>query len=288
MTTTDGPTVRRRRLGQLLRECRDATGMTCEQVGRDIGISTSKVSRIEIAKSPAVRRDVIALLRLYGVGEDTDIWREAMDLLRDAKTPGWWHEYSAVLPRKYSHLIALEAEAAELCNWEPSVLPGLLQTEDYARASIRKTMPDAAADEVEARVEVRMKRQEVHARTSDPLRLRVVIDEAALHRNVGGAKVMADQLLALVDAAARPNVRLQVLPFETGALAVVTGPFVLIEFADSSARPVGYLENAAGDLYLEKPMQIQRHKLLFDELCADALGADESAEMIRRMVTNYT
>jgi transcriptional regulator with XRE-family HTH domain len=288
MTTSDGPTVRRRRLGQILSKCRDATGMTCEQVGRDIGISASKVSRIEKAKSPAARRDVIALLHLYGVPEDSETWAEAMSLLREAGTVGWWHEYSAVLPRKYSHFIALEAEAVELCNWEPSVLPGLLQTEDYARASIRKTMPDAAAEEIEARVEVRMKRQHVHARPADPLRLRVVIDEAALHRNVGGAKVMADQLIALATAAERPNVRLQVLPFETGALAVVTGPFVLIEFADASALPVGYLENAAGDLYLEKPMQVQRHKLLFDELCADALGADDSVELIRGRVSNYT
>lgn len=281
MTDDEGSMIRRRRIGQLLRNYREAAGLTTAQVGAELECSGAKISRLETAKSPLQRRDVRDMLELYDVSEDER--QEVMALLRDANNPGWWDEYTGRLPAKYSTFIGYEEAAATCRTYEPQVIPGLLQTRDYAQATIRKTLPDAVAADVDARVEVRMQRQKVLLR-EDPLRLSVVVCEAALRRQVASPAVMKAQRRHLIDTAtALPNVRLQVHPFNRGPLACTTGPFVLIEFRDSNDRGSVYMENAAGDLYLEKPRQIDRYRLLFEELSADALGADETVEFIRRI-----
>ncbi len=272
--------IRRRRIGILLRQYRDAAGLTTAQVGKELECSGAKISRVETANSPAQRRDVRDMLDLYDVTDEQR--EEVMDLLKDSKHPGWWDQYTDVLPKKYSTFIGFEADAAVCRTYEPLVVPGLLQTEDYARATIRKTLPDATLEDINARVEVRLARQKVLTK-ENPLRLVVVIDESALRRQIGRPEIMRAQRRRLVEASELPNVRIQVHPFDHGPLACTTGPFVLIEFRGPADPQTVYIENAAGDLYLEKPRQVSRYKLMFDELCADALGADDTAEFIRRI-----
>lgn len=272
--------IRRRRIGQLLRKYRDDAGLTTKQVGKELDCSDSKISRVETAKSPPQRRDVRDMLDMYNVTDEQR--QEIMDLLRDAGKPGWWDEYGDTLPRKYSTLIGYEQDAAVCRTFEPLVVPGLLQTEDYARATIRKTMPDATAEDIESRVDVRMRRQGVLTK-DHPLRLRTVICESVLRREMGPREVMRAQRRRLIEAAELPNVRIQVHPFERGPLACATGPFILIEFREQADKGAVYLENAAGDLYLEKQHQLERYTLLFEELCADALGADDSVDFIRQI-----
>jgi len=274
--------IRRRRIGILLRSYREAAGLTTAQVGKELDCSGAKISRVETAKSPAQRRDVRDMLDLYAVSDEQR--QEVMDLLRDAKTPGWWDQFSDRLPKKYSTFIGFEADAAVCRTFEPLVVPGLLQTEEYARATIRKTLPDATPEDVDARVEVRMARQQVLTK-DDPLSLRVVIDESALRRQVTTPQAMRAQRRRLIEAAAMPNVRLQVHPFDRGPLACTTSPFVLIEFREPTDPKTVYIENAAGDLYLEKPGQVARYKLVFEELTADALGADATVEFIKKIDT---
>lgn len=279
MTDDEGSMIRRRRIGQLLRRYREAAGLTTGQVGKELDCSDSKISRVETAKSPPQRRDVRDMLNLYDV---TDGQRqEVMDLLRDAGKPGWWDEYADTLPRKYSTFIGYEQDAAVCRTYEPLVVPGLLQTEDYARATIRKTMPDATPEDIEARVQVRMRRQEVLTKER-PLRLRTVISELVLRQQVGTPEIMHAQYQRLIEAAGMTNVSLQVHTFN-GPLACTTGPFIMIEFRDRADKGAIYLENAAGDLYLEKPHQLERYTIVFEELCADALGADDTVEFVEKL-----
>lgn len=281
-----GSVLRRRRIGKLLRHYRNAAGLTSDQVGEVLECSDAKITRIETAQSPLYRRDLRDLLDLYKVSDEQR--QEIMDLLQDADTPGWWEEYDEVLPKKYSTYIGFEADAAVIREYGPQVIPGLLQTEPYAREVIRKGLPGASADEIEARVVVRLERQKVLTRTTTPVRLSVVLDEAALHRRVGDSAAMREQLDHLIEAASWPNVRIRVHPFDAGVPAYQTGPFMLMEFRDPQDPRVCYIENGAGDIYLEKAPQIQRYSLLYEELCADALGHDETRELIRTLITRKT
>lgn len=275
---------RRRRVGALLREYRRAAGLKAGQVAEELDCSPSKISRIERAEVPAQRRDVRDMLNMYGVTGDQR--QEIVDLLGDAKDPGWWHAYNQFLSRKYSTYIAHEAEATCLRTYEPQVIPGLLQTAEYARRAIHKTLPEATPEDIEARVEVRMARQQVLTK-DNPVRLLAVIDEGALRRQVGDRATMRQQYKRLAEATEMPNVRLQVLPFSLPS-ACTTGPFTLIEFPVPDREQIGYLENAAGDLWLEKPAQVARYRVVFDELCADATGAEDSAAFIRKLMTDAT
>ncbi|BCJ33471.1 transcriptional regulator [Actinocatenispora thailandica] len=280
MAEDDGRMVRRRRVGMLLRQYRNAAGLTAQQVADELDCSVSKVTRIELARVPAQRRDVRDMLNMFGVtGEER---QEIVDLLGDSKNPDWWHAYHEYLSRKYRDFIALEADAACLRTYEPQVVPGLLQTADYARAAIHKTLPEATPKDIDARVEVRLARQDLLTRP-DPVRLVAVLDEGALRRQVGSTHIMQQQYKRLLDASAMPNVRLQVLDFSRPS-ACTTGPFILIEFPRRSDPWTVYLENAAGDQTLEKPARVDRYKLTFEELAADALGPADSTAFLERLI----
>jgi transcriptional regulator with XRE-family HTH domain len=280
----EGAMIRRRRIGLLLRQYREAAGLTAAQVGERLGFSTAKVTRVETAKSQPKRRDVRAMLDLYDV--DHDRATELLRLLRDSGRSGWWAEYNTALPPRYSSFIGYEQEAATTCwTYEPLVVPGLLQTEAYARATIRKTTPEITPDEVEARVEVRMQRQDVLTRPQRPLGLRTVICESALRRSAGDAALMREQYQQILTAAELPHVRIQVHLDRAGLLACVTGPFVIIDFPAVSDHSTIYLENGAGDLYLEKPRQLERYRLIWETLCGDALGVDDSIGFIRKLLS---
>jgi transcriptional regulator with XRE-family HTH domain len=278
VTERRSPTIRRRRLGAELRRRRDAAGVTIEGVAERLECSASKISRIETGHTTATPRDVRDMLEIYGVvGSEAD---ELVQISREARQKGWWHPYSAVLTSAY---VGLEAAAHSVRCYEQQVVPGLLQTEDYARAMIRAARPDVSAEEVERRVRVRLGRQSL-LNQDDGVDLWVVLDEAVVSRPVGGDAVMRVQLERLVAAADTPNVTIQVLPFEVGAHAGMDGTFAILDFPEPSDPEVVFAENATGGLFLEKADEIRKYLFIFDQIKAAALPAEDSAALLSKFV----
>jgi transcriptional regulator with XRE-family HTH domain len=271
------PTIRRRRLGAELRKHRDAAGVTIDVVADRLGCSASKVSRIETGHTSATPRDVQDMLDIYGVhGSDAD---ELVQIAREARLKGWWHPYSTVLTGAY---VGLEAAAQNIRAYEQQVVPGLLQTEDYAVAMIRAARPDITDEEMERRVRVRMGRQSLLI-SDDPIDLWAVLDEAVVSRPVGGDAVMRDQLKNLVRAADLPNITLQILPFEAGAHAGMDGTFAILDFPEVEDPNVVFAENATGGLFLEKNDELTKYVMIFDRIQATALSPEESRAMIAKL-----
>jgi hypothetical protein len=194
------------------------------------------------------------------------------------KQRAWWQSYGDVIPGEYGTLIGLESEAVTISNYEQELVPGLLQTQDYARAVIRAFRPDDTAEETSRRVEVRLARQQVFT-GDDPPRLWVVISEAVIRRVVGGQAVMAAQLRSLASERDRPVVTVQVLPFTAGEHPAMAGSFVILDFPAPDPGAV-YVENAASAVYLEQVTDIQRYTQTFRFLQAAALGPKESRDML--------
>jgi transcriptional regulator with XRE-family HTH domain len=273
------PTLRGRRLAMELQRRREATGMSREEVSRQLEWSTSTVFRIETGRNRPQPGNVRALLELYGVtGPERD---GLIQLTRDARKPGWWHSFRDVLPNPYEVYIGLEAGAASIRNFEPVVVPGLLQTADYAREVFRNGPIELDPDDVERLVEVRLARQEILARDDRP-RLWAVIDEAVIHRVVGSASAMSGQLRHLVDSAQQGKITIQVMSYRAGAHAGTTGPFVILDFEGLTDPTVVYVETLAGDIYLEERSDVNRYTLAFDRLVAAALHPDESVRLIEQ------
>jgi hypothetical protein len=224
-------------------------------------------------------RDVRRLLNLYQVSDEAQ--REALfEMARQARQRGWWQAYADVMPSEYATLIGMEAEAAEIRSWQPDLVHGLLQTEDYARAVIRAGRPGDTAAEVDRRVEIRMTRQQILDR-SDPPRVRVVLNEGAVRRLVGGPQVMRAQLAKLAAGRDRDTVMIQVLPFTAGEHpAMASGPFDMLEFAEAADRGVVTLENMAGSLSLESEAELGQYEKAFEFLQAAALGPRQTRDML--------
>jgi transcriptional regulator with XRE-family HTH domain len=276
VTERRSPTVRRRRLGAELRRRRDAAGVTIDVVAERLECSASKVSRIETGHTTATPRDVRDMLEIYGVtGPEAD---ELVQIAREARQKGWWHPYSTVLTGAY---VGFEAAARSVRAYEQQVVPGLLQTADYARAMIRAARPDITDEDVAHRVHVRLKRQSLLTQ-EDQIDVWAVLDEAVLSRPVGGDEVMRAQLHRLVEAADLPNVTLQVLPFEVGAHAGMDGTFTILDFPEPSDADVVYAENATGGLFLEKSEELRKYIFIFDHIRAAALTPEESVAMIAK------
>lgn len=276
MTERRSPTVRRRRLGAELRRRRDAAGVTIDVVAERLECSASKVSRIETGHTTATPRDVRDMLEIYGVtGTEAD---ELVQIAREARQKGWWHPYSTVLTGAY---VGFEAAARSVRAYEQQVVPGLLQTADYAQAMIRAARPDITDEEVDHRVHVRLRRQSLLTQ-EDQIDVWAVLDEAVLSRPVGGDAVMRAQLLRLVEAADMPNVTLQVLPFEVGSHAGMDGTFTILDFPEPSDADVVYAENATGGLFLEKSEELRKYIFIFDHIRAAALPPEESIAMIAK------
>jgi len=282
VSSTPSPIVRRRRLGSELRRLRETAGLTGDQVIELLGwASASKLSRLENGKSRPALGDVEALLRVYDV--EPPEYAELLNIAREAAehTRAWLRSYSAMTSaqREYAEL---EAGCAEICEYAPVIVPGLLQTAEYAETMIRAARPDITADEVERRVRVRLGRQSLLSQ-DDPIDLWVVLDEAVLSRPVGGDAVMRAQLERLVEAAALPNVTLQILPFEAGAHAGMDGTFAILDFPEQSDPAVVYAENATGGLFLEKAEELRKYDFIFDHIRAAALRPEESASVIAKL-----
>ncbi|NUP17449.1 MAG: helix-turn-helix domain-containing protein [Streptomyces sp.] len=279
-----GPAVRRRKLGAELRALRTEAGLTSGEAARLVGWHQSKVSRIETGASGVKPADVRLLLDAYGV-RDAQL-RELLLVLAGSDEGGgrhhWWHAYRGVLPPTYRDFISLESQASAMRTLETSVVPGLLQTPEYARAVTRAAVSglDEAADErLDALVAVRLARQDVlHA--DPPLKLCAVLDEAVLRREIGGPEVMARQLGRLMEAARLPQVRLQVLPFAAGEHIGITGPFVIFSFSSTSDLDVVVLDHLTSSLYLERKEDLQAYTEAFNALRIHALSPEESLDYI--------
>jgi transcriptional regulator with XRE-family HTH domain len=277
VTERRSPTIRRRRLGAELRRRREAAGVTIEGVAERLECSASKISRIETGHTTATPRDVRDMLDIYGVRGDE--CEELVQIAREARQKGWWHPYSAVLTGAY---VGLEQAANSVRAYEQQVVPGLLQTEEYAKAMIRAARPDITTDEVERRVRVRLNRQSLLTQ-DDPIDLWVVLDEAVVSRPVGGDAVMRAQLERLVEAAELPNVTLQILPFDAGGHAGMDGTFAILNFPEASDPAVVYAENATGGLFLEKSEELRKYVFIFDHIRAAALRPEESVAVIGKL-----
>jgi transcriptional regulator with XRE-family HTH domain len=251
--------------------------LSLEVVAERLECSQSKISRIETGHTSVTVRDVRDMLTIYQATE-LEI-EELSDLARDARQKAWWHPYTQVLSSAY---VGLEAEARRVRTYEQLVVPGLLQTEAYARAMML-TMPKRPAEEVTDRIRVRMQRQSLLDREDD-FNLWVVLDEAALSRPVGGDEVMREQLQRLVKAAERPNVKIQLLPFEIGAHAGMDGTFAILDFDEAWDRSIVFAENATGGLFIDKYDEVQRYLRLFDIVHTAALGPEHTAARIKELV----
>jgi transcriptional regulator with XRE-family HTH domain len=273
------PSVRARQLSAELRRLRDAIRLTGEEVAERLGWSPSKVSRIETATTAPSLADLRQLLDVYDV---SGTQRERLELLgQNLGQRGWWDAYADTLDSDYAAYIALEDQAASVRWYAAQIVPGLLQSEDYAREIIRSGSWTYPPGEIERRVQVRMNRKRVLTRT-DPLSLMVVLDEAVLHHQVGDLMLMRGQLQHLVEMSERPNVDLQVLPNTAGAHPAVQGEFVIVGFPELIATDVVYLENMTSGIYVEREADVFRYSLAFDQLRALALGPEESRALIER------
>ena len=275
------PTVRRRRIARELRQLRERNGLTLDQAARQLDMSKSNLSRIENAQIGIKPRDVRAALALYRVASDD---AEALiEIARGAQQRGWWQNYSDVLPEWFEFYVGLEAEASSIRTFESEAVPGLLQTEEYARATYLLTAGD---NDVDRKVAARMRRQEV-LRRDEPTSLSAVLNEAVLLRPVGGAKVMGDQLSQLADLAELPSVAIQVLPFAAGGHPALTTSYVILSFADAADESFVYLENLTNGQALEEPEHVSGYTIVHEKLCNMALNPQDSIARLREASRHF-
>jgi transcriptional regulator with XRE-family HTH domain len=271
----------RRQLGAELRRLREQTGRTCADVAGELSWSESKLSRIETAHSGISNRDLDRLLRVYGLAEPVQVRLRA--LVTQSRQRAWWEAYGDVLPDAYETYIGFEAEARQLSTYQSLVVPGLLQTDEYAQAVIKA---DATSDDpnlVAQRVSVRLARSAVLTR-EPPLQLQVVLDEAALRRPIGSPGVMRRQLLWLTEAGKRPNVVLQVLPFSAGAHRGLAGSFTILSFPNDADTPVVYSEGMTGGVFRTRSEDLRSYAEAFEALQAAAFEPRLSAEFLIAVV----
>jgi transcriptional regulator with XRE-family HTH domain len=270
------PTVRRRELGALLRKLRTEKGLTVEQAAEQLMFSMSKLSRMETGHGVATPRDIRDVCSLYEVTDKAE--RERMlKLAAEGKQAGWWQSYD--LP--YSTYVGLEAEATAISDFQSSVVPGLLQTADYARAGHEGAMPRLSSEEIERRIEAKLTRQALLGQ-DDPPDFSAVLDEAVLHRMVGGPAVMSAQLGRLIEAANRPKVRIQVIPFTLGAHPGVESNFNILEMP-SPTPGVVFVEGLVGSIYLERSEELTRYRQIFERLQAIALSPKDTIALIAKI-----
>jgi transcriptional regulator with XRE-family HTH domain len=273
-----GPTVPRRLLGAQLRRLREERGITLEDAGDVIRASGSKMSRLETGRVGFKDRDIADLLTFYEVTDEQK--RSALqELARSASAHGWWHDYSDVLPAWFEAYIGLEEAATSIRAYEIQFVPGLLQTEDYARAVTLLGHDGAPAAEIDQRVELRMARQALLS-GPQPTHLWAVLDEAALRRPAGRPGVMRRQLQHILQAAERPNVTIQVIPFAAGAHAAAGGPFSILRFSERDLPDVVYLEQLTSALYLDKRETVDHYMAVMERLCLEATPAVSTAKAI--------
>ncbi|MFB7507087.1 helix-turn-helix domain-containing protein [Streptomyces broussonetiae] len=269
-------------LGSQLRRLREARGITREAAGYSIRASESKISRMELGRVSFKTRDVEDLLTLYGITGEAE--RESLlSLAREANVAGWWHSYTDVLPSWFPTYVGLEGAASLIRAYEVQFVHGLLQTEEYARAVVRRGMKGASPDDIERRVALRLERQK-HLFADGAPEFHIVLDEAALRRPYGDRAAMRGQLQHLIGVSERPNVRLQVMPFSFGGHSGESGAFTILSFPDADLSDVVYLEQLTSALYLDKREDVAQYEQALKELQKDSPGPDESRDLLRGLL----
>jgi transcriptional regulator with XRE-family HTH domain len=276
------PTAIRRALAQRLKQLRVEAELTGDQASARVGFSDSKITKIERAQAVASTQDVLKMIDAYG-GVTDDERERLLIMARQGNRKEWWEQHDRQLPPKLGSYLGLEAVATSLRAYDTTLIHGLLQTPEYARAVIRGGRPDLLLDdEVELLVETRMRRQEILARSDQPLELWSVMDEAVLRRKIGGRKAMHAQLEKLIKAAELPNVTLLVMPDDLGVHAGLAGQFSILQF-ESGTRPVVYVDDQAGNLYLERGEDLRRCQSIMNHILASAPSPDQSLALIREV-----
>lgn len=278
------PTVRRRQLGRTLRALRESASLKQEDVSARSGgtLNGAKISRIETAKTAASATDVTTILDALGI-EDTELRTSLLKLTREGARRGWWQSYRSVLSAAYEDLISLESEATQISTWQPSVIPGLLQTGEYARQIIAATaMSAAAGDRVDALVEVRLARQSVLTR-EDPLTLWAIIGEAALRTQCAEERIMHDQLSRLLRLAERPTITIQVLPSSSAPHVGQMGAYSILGYGAHADLAVVHVESLTSALYVEERGDVAVYQDAVERLRAAALSTGQSMDMIREI-----
>jgi hypothetical protein len=280
-----GPTVHRMLVGSQLRRLRTEAGITREQAGEAIRASEWKIHRLENGQVSFKERDVVDLLRLYGVTDPGEV-ASIVVLAREANAPGWWKQYGDLLPQWFRAYVDLESAATLIRTYEGQLIPGLLQTEDYLRAVIGGAQLDESPEEAERRVALRVRRQALLEGTNAP-RVWAVIDEAALRRPVGGPGVMRGQLERLIQATKLPNVTIQVLPFAVGAHPAMVGAFSILRFADQELPDVVYIEHLTNALYLDRRDDVNHYLHVMDSVSTRAHPPDRTVDILHQMLKDY-
>jgi len=269
-------------LGAQLRRLREAAEITPEQAGYEIRASRSKISRMEHGRVGFKQRDVADLLTLYGV-TDERTRSGILSLAQQANTHGWWRQYGDILPDWFEAYLGLEAAATLIRTFELQFVHGLFQTEAYARAVTVLGHRAAPADEIDRRVSLRMKRQDL-LEDHDAPRVWSVMDEAALRRPVGGRHVMREQLNHLIEVAALPRVTVQVVPFRRGGHAGAGGSFTVLRFEQPDLPDVAYVEQLTSALYLERRTDVDHYLEVMNRLSAEALTPVGTVRFLREII----
>jgi transcriptional regulator with XRE-family HTH domain len=278
--TGGSPTVRRRELGSLLRELRTGKGWTVDQAADRLSVSSSKVSRFETGQRGVSARDIRMLCDLYEV--DDEQRQRLTELAREGKQRAWWQPLG--LP--YSTYVGLEAEAISISDYGLGIMPGLLQTPDYARAVVRAAVPKWVPEVVEQRVEGRMIRQQLLF-SEHPPRFEAVVDESVLHRVVGSPAVLKAQLKRLLELSDLPHVTLRVILYDAGALPAGNNKFIILRLPLPAVADIVFIEGLTGDLYLEDSHDVEVYNTTFRTLVRLAASPDKTRQVISTMIANY-
>jgi hypothetical protein len=276
------PTVRRRIVGAQLRRLREASRVSRREAAASIRAGESKLARIEAGRVGLEEHDVKQLLELYGIHEAQE--RDALlALAREANRPGWLQEFSGAVPAWFRPYVDLEEAAQVIRTYEVQFVPGLLQTEDYARAVIAHGLSDPPEEEVTRRVELRLRRQQILT-APNPTRLWAVIDEAALWRPIGGSDVSRAQLRALLEAARLQHITVQVMPFRVGGHAGEAGAFTILRFPEPELHDIAYVEQLTGAMYLERDDDMDSYGAAMERLCVQSASPEESMDLISKII----
>lgn len=272
------PTVLRVVLGRRLQHLREKRGLSYEEAGQALDVTHATVRRMEKAEVGLKVLYVEKLLQTYGVTDPTEL-EQFLALARQANQPGWWHRYRDVLPEWFSAFVSLESESHSIRAYEPHYVPGLLQTEGYARAVLRSGMPQAPEEEIRRQVALRLERQAVLDRDEPPM-LWVVMDETVLRRSLGGPDVMREQIDVLIEAGRRPHVRLQIMPFTAGPHPAMYGPFHLFRFPIDELPDVACAESLVGAVYFDQRDDVTTFLEALDRMCAQAAPVSRTEAML--------
>jgi transcriptional regulator with XRE-family HTH domain len=265
-------------LGKRLQDLRENAGLSYERAGRTLDVTHATIRRMEKAEVGLRLPYVEKLLRTYGVTDPEEV-EGFLALAREANKPGWWHRFRDVLPAWFNTFVSLEGEANLIRAYEPHYVPGLLQTEDYARAVMSAGMPHAPDSETERNVALRMERQALLTRPDPPM-LWVVMDETVLRRPIGGPEVMRDQITRLIEATAMPNIRLQIMPFDAGPHPAMYGPFHIFRFPIPELPDIAYTETLVSGSYFDQRDDVSAFLEALDRMCAQAAPAQTTQAIL--------